>query len=100
MGSLIDDLALRAGVHVLERGGLRLVSYADLLTLLNTCRLAGVRVLGIEGFRVAGAVVAPDMEVILDLTDVFDPPGSVTEAERFLEKVADRELMFDVTVAG
>jgi hypothetical protein len=68
--------------------------------MLEACRAAGVRVLGVEGFRIAGEAVQPDMDAILDLSDVLDPEVSVSEARRFLRAVADQELMFEIAATN
>lgn len=97
MGSVID-LARSAGIEPERRGGLVLVPATEVGPLLRAFEKANVRVLGAEGFEISGPEVAPDMDAILDLSDVEDAAESIREAESFVEQFAGSDLHFDFVI--
>lgn len=94
----IDDLARDAGVATEHVGGLVLVPTDHVGRLLEAFKRAGIRVLGAEGFVVSGSEARPDMDAILDLSDVEDTAESVREAQDFFERVASHGLLFDFVI--
>lgn len=95
---LVEDLAAAAGVVPLTHGSLALFSAPEAVRLAEAAGDRGIRVLGAEGFRVAGDMIEPDMDSILDVSDVVELAASVTEVIAFLQAQADESLMFDVVL--
>lgn len=91
----IAEIAAAAGVRLRERGGLALFDADSARAFLDACAKSGVRVLGIEGFDVAGDAVRPDMNAIADLSPIADPEASVAEAKAFLDGLGTTPLLFD-----
>jgi hypothetical protein len=87
----MSDLYAEFDDRAVLRGGLRLFRPADAIDLIRKCREAGVRVLGLDAFRVFPNAIQPDMEHSIDYSS---PPytrllqNSWQHAERF---VRDRE---------
>ena len=63
---LIEDLGYQAGIHLEKIGGIEFVDFDDTQTFLDAAREAGFLVLGIEGFRLEGGHLRPDMNAIAD----------------------------------
>jgi hypothetical protein len=82
------------GLAIQRVGGLVLVPADDVGRLLDALEHRGVRVLGAEGFRLRGREVRPDMDAILDISDVADLHESIREARSFVEDVATPDLLF------
>jgi hypothetical protein len=98
---LIDDLLAHAGVDARPDGSLRLVDDADLDAVLDAAAARGVRILGIEGFRRLGDDdVQPEMDAILDLSELSDPAESVREARRFHAAIDMPDLAYDLSVTA
>lgn len=68
--------------------------------LLDECATAGVRVLGLEGFRLADGETRPDMSAIADLSDVEDPAASVEEARAVVSEIEGPDLMLEFTLVS
>lgn len=94
----VADLARQAGVATEHVGGLVLVPSDEVDKLLETFERAGMRLLGVEGFTVSGPEVRPDMDAILDLSDVEDAAQSIREAEDFFERVGSPGLLFEFVI--
>lgn len=95
---LTAALAKAAGLPLLYRGGMCLLSADDALALLDTSAGARVRVLGVEGFRVLGNEVRPDMDAIADFSGVASHHQTVLEARRFLNMFAESDLKFELVL--
>lgn len=90
-------VARRAGVTLTTRGGLLLVDFGDTAAFLDACAAEGVRVLGIEGFRIDASGVTPDMDAIADFS-MPPGPGTVEEAiraSRTYLRAVKPDLMFE-----
>jgi hypothetical protein len=94
----VIDLARNAGIAPERHGGLVLVPATEIGRLLQAFQSAGVRVLGAEGFEVTGSHVTPDMNAILDLSDVDDAAESIREARAFFERVDSCDLLFEFVI--
>lgn len=94
----VADLAATVGVVPVLQGSLVLLSASDAVQVIEAAGTRGVRVLGMEGFRVVGQRVEPDMDSILDLSEVVDEAASVTEATAFLLAQPHEGLMFDLAL--
>jgi hypothetical protein len=92
---LSHELAEAAGLRCHLTTGATLIACEDAVRFLGTCRAANVRVTGAEGFDVADDQRRPDMEAILDVSDVQDPADSVQEAERFVAAICRPGLFFE-----
>ena len=55
----------------------------------------GLRVLGLEGFRLEGATVIPDIDAILDLSSLHSRSRSITEAIDFVQPADRAKMLFD-----
>jgi hypothetical protein len=96
---LISDIARSAGIAVYQSGPTELVSSVDLAKFLDTVRSRGICVSGLEGFRIVGDRLVPDMDAIADFSSIAtsgDCEGTVAEALRFLSDVGEPELLFEV----
>ena len=94
---LTSIVARRASVTLATRGGLLLVDFEDAPAFLDACADEGVRVLGIEGFRVDASGVTPDMNAIADFS-MPPGPGTVEEsirASRTYLRAVKPDLMFE-----
>lgn len=94
----VADLAREVGVATEHVGGLILVPSDQVDKLLETFERAEIRLLGVEGFAVSGPEVRPDMDAILDLSDVEDTAESIREAKDFFERVASPGLLFEFVI--
>jgi hypothetical protein len=100
MGSVIAELAERAGISLRDAGGLRLVMGMDTPAFLDACLTAHCRIVGIEGFDIVNDGVRPDMEAIADFSAVDDPAESVAEARRFVGALDDQDRAFDFVLSS
>lgn len=98
MGQIVADLAESMGLEVVYRHGTILVPNTILGKLLDSLRMQNIRVLGLEGFRVEGQSLIPDMEAIADFSDLIDaaPEVSVDAARMFLLSMGTRSLLYEV----
>lgn len=94
----VEELARSAGVAIQRVGGLVLVPTNAADRMLDAFEYAGLRVLGAEGFRLSGSEVRPDMDIILDISDVEDRHKSIREVRRFVELTATPDLLFEFVV--
>jgi hypothetical protein len=77
-----------------QSGGTLLLPPSIALQLVAEARLAGVPILGIEGFKVAGKKVHPSLEHILDLST--GGADSWAEAESFLRNRVAPDMRVEV----
>lgn len=97
---LIAEIARSVGVGVHQSGPTELVSGADLIKLLGAVRSRGMSVLGLEGFRIVGGRLVPEMNAIADFSTISgsaDSEETVAEALRFISRVGEPDLLYDVT---
>jgi hypothetical protein len=97
---LTADLAATVGIPVRQVGSLELIAAGDSGPFLDACSAAGIRVLGIEGFRLSEGVTRPDMSAIADLSRIEKSSESVEAARSFVQEVATSDLMLEFTLAG
>ena len=98
MGSVTLHVARQLDIPVHISGALSLVAANDVPRFLDGCKLVRARVLGIEGFRLHGGGVRPDMDAIADLSRVVEPGASVEEARVFTSQFAGSDLLFEFTL--
>jgi hypothetical protein len=98
MGSVVAEIAARAGVRLREAAGMQLVPAREAGVFLDACLTAGTRIIGIEGFDVLAGDVRPDMNAIADFSDIDDPRESIEEARRFLAVIEDEELALEFVI--
>jgi hypothetical protein len=89
------EIAEAAGVPYVLTETATLIACDDAQTFLEACRAARVQVLGAEGFGLANGLHRPDMEAILDLSELDDPNESVDQAQAFAAEVCRPGLMFE-----
>lgn len=92
------------GLKVVQRGSLDLVSAADARRLLLVCEEEEVPVLGLEGFRVEGTAIVPEMAAIADYSSSFRGSAdrareTIASACRFLDSMTDSTLLFELVYA-
>lgn len=97
---LTAELAAGVGIRVHRSGSLELIPSSEAARLLDECATAGVRVLGLEGFRLADGETRPDMSAIADLSDVEDPAASVEEARAVVSEIEGPDLMLEFTLVS
>jgi hypothetical protein len=94
---LVSFVAQRAGIDLRCDGSMQFVAYKDAPAFLDACAAEGVRVLGIEGFRLDATGVTPDMDAIADFS-VAPGPGGVEEsirASRMYFGAVKSDLLFE-----
>jgi hypothetical protein len=96
---LAHEVAQAAGVASHIETGATLIACEEGAKFLAECRDATVRVIGAEGFDLIDGNRRPDMQAILDLSDVDEGPASVEEAERFVAAVCRPGLYFEFDLA-
>jgi hypothetical protein len=89
------EIAKAAGVPFRFAANAALIACDDALAFLDACRAARVQILGAEGFVLMDGGRRPDMQIILDLSNVNDANASVDEAQIFVAEVAREGLMFE-----
>jgi hypothetical protein len=96
---LASNLAQVAGISLVRIASLELVALDDTGRFLDTVHEYRLVVLGIEGFRVNGDQVTPDMGAIADFSRGIVGPDrvekSIQESRRFIGKVAKPGLFFE-----
>jgi hypothetical protein len=95
---LTAELADAVGIPVRRSGSLELIRAAEAGRLLDECAKERIRILGLEGFRLAGDETRPDMSVIADLSDVEDPAASVEEARAVVAETEKADLMLEFSL--
>jgi hypothetical protein len=70
MQNMIERIAQASGIPLRSLGALRLVRPQDCEQLVNACRSGGVRIVGIEAFKVIGDTVTPNMDMIADFSSL------------------------------
>ena len=96
---LIAEIASSVGVGVHHSGQTELVAATDLVRFLEAVRARDLRVLGLEGFRVVGSSLVPDMDAIADfslITGSATSEDTVDEALRFLSDMQAPDLYYEV----
>jgi hypothetical protein len=97
---LTAEIGSSAGVVVHRVGQTELVAAADLACFLHAVRDSNLHVLGLEGFRIDGGNLVPDMDAIADFSSMAGSAPSVdtvAEALRFISEVAGPKLYFELT---
>jgi hypothetical protein len=80
---------------------LLLLSRADAVALVDRAAEEGVPILGIDGFRVAGQSIEPDLDETADYsTAVAEGHGCWEDAEAFLRSRSDTGLVFELTLGS
>ena len=97
---LTTAIGTRAGTKIRNVGGLELVAFSDTQTFLDTCVIAGVKIIGIEGFYLDNARISPDMNAIADFSQIKNCEESVFESRAFIKSVGLPEMFFDFTFSG
>jgi hypothetical protein len=92
---LTSRIAQTVGVDVVLVGSMELVSHRHVERFLDGCDAHDVHILGMEGFRVAGCTVQPDMDAILDCSQATTPDRTRAAARSFIEKMAASELAYE-----
>jgi hypothetical protein len=92
---LTSRIAQSVDVDVVLHGSMELVSHRQIARFLDGCDVHDVHILGMEGFRVDGNSVQPDMNAILDCSGVAEPDKSRAGARRFIERMAANELAYE-----
>jgi hypothetical protein len=98
---LIAEIAISVGIGVHVSGQAELVGSADLAKFLQGVRTRRLRVLGLEGFRIVGSSLVPNMDAIADFSSIAQSASSedtVDEALRFLSEVKGSDLLYEVTL--
>lgn len=98
---LVAQIASSVGISVRHSGQAELVAAADAVRFLEEVLSRDLCVLGLEGFRVVGDRLVPDMDAIADFSSIAGGESSretVVEALRFLSNVRESDLFFDVTL--
>ena len=90
----LTELEERFRNVALIRGGVFLLSTADALRFVNACQRAGVRISGIEGFRVDGERIQPLQEHSVDYHQSQE--GNHEDGAAFLISRHGEELWFEV----
>jgi hypothetical protein len=77
-----------------------IIAAADLARFLETARARELRVVGLEGFRIVGSSIVPDMYAIADFSSIAGMASSadtVDEALHFVAEVERSDLLYEVT---
>jgi hypothetical protein len=82
------------------RGGILLLKPAAAIDLIRRCRELGVRVLGLDAFRITDSTTQPISEHDLELSPERDLAKGWACAERHLVNRAASGLSFEVTLGG
>lgn len=80
------------------RGGILLLKLGDALAMVQRCRELGVRVLGVDGFRLTERTTQPIMEHSIDTSGLRGDLDAWTRVERFLSTRAEDDLCFEVVI--
>jgi hypothetical protein len=92
---LTSRIAQSVDVDVVFIGSMELVSHRQIARFLDGCDAHGVHILGMEGFRVDGVMVRPDMGAILDCSGISQPDRSRAAARSFIERMGATELAYE-----
>lgn len=98
---LIAEVAYPVGIGVRHSGQMELVAAADLVRFLEAVRARDLRVLGLEGFRIIGSSLVPDMDAIADFSSIgrsATNAETVDEALQFLSNVEEPDLFYEITL--
>lgn len=96
--AVFADLEKQFADRGIERHGLKLLRPADAAEYVARCRVHGIEVLGIDGFRIDGVSIEPTMEHSVDLSLSSTPGGHHEEAADFLASRLNSDLWFEVVV--
>jgi hypothetical protein len=80
------------------RDGLLLLSSKDALAMVRRCRELGIKVLGIDGFRLTEQTIQPVMEESIDTSKACNKLDTWIRAEAFLIAHVNTDLFFEVVV--
>ena len=94
---LTTALGTRAGIEIRNVGGLELVAFSDAQAFLDACVIAGVTIIGIEGFYIDDTRTSPDMDAIADFSQIRNCEESIFESRAFIKTVGQPEMFFDFT---
>lgn len=91
----VAALARSAGIAITTAAGLDLIDLAEAPRFLDACLREGWVILGVEGFRIEGDRLSPEMTAIADFSGLCSSRESVGEARRFVERMHDSGLKLD-----
>ena len=74
---------------------MELISHRNVARFLDGCDAYGVHIVGVEGFRVLGAMIQPDMNAILDCSSASEAHATRVAARRFIDAMAGAELAYE-----
>lgn len=77
------------------RGGILILRSQDALDMVRRCREQGIRVLGLDGFKVTATITQPVMEQSIDLGSIAGS-DAWSKAESFLAERGGSDLYFEV----
>jgi len=95
---LAKQIADKYGVEILERPNSELVASKNFTSFLAACKEEGAVIIGIEGFRLEGKTIIPEMGAIADFSDLRSSEASASEATRFFLEVNDDSLFYNFTI--
>jgi len=97
---LAEQVAQRIGLSLRVIGGAPLVAAKDAERFIAGCQQGRILVLGIEGFRLEGGSLVPDMDAIADFASPILPTlaRSIAASRRFLLKVNQPGMWFNFTL--
>ena len=96
---LVERISTSVGIGVYRSGQMELVAAPDVVRFLTAVSSRGLRVLGLEGFRIVGDRLIPDMDLVADFSSISGSAASeesVAEALRFLSNVGGSGQFYDV----
>ena len=91
---LTSRIAQSVDVDVVVIGSMELVSHRQIARFLDGCDAHGVHILGMEGFRVDGVMVRPDMGAILDFSGNF-AARQISCRGTIIERMGATELAYE-----
>ncbi len=93
-------IAKKAHINVHRIGNMELIACRDMLSFLDAARDQGICILGVEGFRLEGTSIIPDMGALADFSSIHENPAScertIIEAKQFILSIAGMDLYFEV----
>jgi hypothetical protein len=96
---ITEEVAARAGIPVVTRGGGEYVHSGYVERFLNEARAQRLGLLGLEGFQLFEDATVPDMNAILDLSDLESDVNfvdcSIDQALSFVRNIAAPDMYFE-----
>jgi len=96
---LSDEIAEKSSALVVRRGGHLLIKNESSFEFIGACEAAGVRILGIDVFQLAGESLVPDMSLIADFSDAKTSADSLRDARNFVSKIESQDLFLDISLS-